>query len=117
MQCYKDKILHGHFLNSCSDYLQIFQKSSNKGSELTSGTCKNPESKWSFRFKKKNKNKLAPVFGNELKSIPKFTDSTVLHERELPKFLVKVIKKIEREIDTTGLYRINGVATDVEKIR
>ena len=57
------------------------------------------------------------VFGNDLKNIPKYTDSTILEEKELPKFLVKIVKSIEQKIDTVGLYRINGVASEVQYIR
>ena len=57
------------------------------------------------------------VFGRDLKCIPKFTDSEHLEEQELPKILVKLIKNIDSEIDTIGLYRVNGVAVDIQSIR
>ena len=57
------------------------------------------------------------VFGNDLKDIPKYTESTSLEEQELPKFLVKIVKSIEQKLDTVGLYRINGVASEVQYIR
>jgi len=57
------------------------------------------------------------VFGRDLKYIPKFTDSENLEEQELPKILVKLIKNIDSEIDTVGLYRVNGVAVDIQTIR
>lgn len=57
------------------------------------------------------------VFGNDLKDIPKFLDSNEIQKQELPEFLVRIITKIELNNDTVGLYRVNGVATDVQQIR
>ena len=57
------------------------------------------------------------VFRRELEYMPKFTESEYLEERELPKVLVKLVKNIELKLDTVGLYRINGVAIDIENIR
>ena len=57
------------------------------------------------------------VFGIELNKIPKYADSIISEEKELPKFLVKVVKSIEQKIDTVGLYRINGVASEIQSIR
>ena len=57
------------------------------------------------------------VFGRDLKYIPKFTESEYLEEQELPKILVKLIKNIDSQIDTVGLYRVNGVAVDIQTIR
>ena len=57
------------------------------------------------------------VFGVELKHIPKYSDSIISEEQELPKFLVKVIQSIEQKIDTVGLYRINGVASEIQNIK
>ena len=57
------------------------------------------------------------VFGRDLKYIPKFCDSENIEEQELPKILVKLIKNIEGQLDTVGLYRVNGVAVDIQSIR
>lgn len=56
-------------------------------------------------YKKEN------VFGNELRCIK--TDPVT----GLPDFLVKCVRKIEEHLDTVGLYRINGDAALVQKIR
>ena len=40
------------------------------------------------------------VFGIELSKIPKYANSIISEEKELPKFLLKVIKTIEQKIDT-----------------
>ena len=56
-------------------------------------------------YKKEN------VFGNVLKCIK--ADSAT----GMPEFLVKCVKKIEENLDTVGLYRINGDAALVQKIR
>ena len=68
-------------------------------------------------LKPKGSNFKENVFGIELSKIPKYADSIISEEKELPKFLVKVIKSIEQNIDTVGLYRINGVASEIQSIR
>ena len=67
--------------------------------------------------KPKGSNFKESVFGIELSKIPKYADSIISEEKELPKFLVKVVKSIEQKIDTVGLYRINGVASEIQSIR
>ena len=57
------------------------------------------------------------MFNSSLDNVPKYTDSENKQERELPKFLVKIIKMIESKIETVGLYRVNGDASEVQQIR
>ena len=57
------------------------------------------------------------VFGNVLSNVPKYSSSDIAKEKELPEFLVRIIKKIELKIDTVGLYRVNGHAAEVQQIR
>ena len=57
------------------------------------------------------------MFGNHLKDMPKFSNSKEKDKRELPEFLVRIITAIEAKIDTVGLYRVNGDASEVQQIR
>ena len=57
------------------------------------------------------------VFGNALCNVPTYSSSSNKREKELPEFLVRIIKKIESKIDTVGLYRVNGDAAEVQQIR
>ena len=57
------------------------------------------------------------VFGNSLHDVPKYENSEDKKERELPMFLVKIIHMIERKKETVGLYRVNGDASEVQRIR
>ena len=57
------------------------------------------------------------VFGNTLKDVPKYSNAEKKSEKELPEFLVRIIKKIEVKIETVGLYRVNGDASEVQQIR
>ena len=57
------------------------------------------------------------VFGNTLKDVPKYSNAEDNSEKDLPEFLVRIIKKIEAKIDTVGLYRVNGDASEVQQIR
>ena len=67
--------------------------------------------------------KREPVFGNYLPDMPVFYDPLVTdpsHPTEqhgLPEFVVRCIQKIENMGGTVGLYRINGDASVVQKIR
>ena len=57
--------------------------------------------------------KAEPVFGNELHKLkPNNGD-----ESGLPYFLVCIIKQIEKQISSEGLYRVSGDAHLVQKIR
>ena len=51
------------------------------------------------------------VFGNDLASL-KRDPST-----DLPEFLVRCVARIEEFVDTVGVYRINGDAAAVQKLR
>ena len=51
------------------------------------------------------------VFGNELKNL-RLDD-----KHGVPQFMVKCISRVEEFIDTVGIYRINGDAAIVQKIR
>ena len=57
------------------------------------------------------------VFGNTLKDVPKYSNAEDNSEKDLPEFLVRIIRKIEAKIDTVGLYRVNGDASEVQQIR
>ena len=57
------------------------------------------------------------VFGNKLKDVPKYSNAEDKKLRDLPEFLVRIIKKIEAKIETVGLYRVNGDASEVQTIR
>ena len=69
------------------------------------------------KLEKKGIIKPEGVFNSSLDNVPKYTDSENKQERELPKFLVKIIKMIESKIETVGLYRVNGDASEVQQIR
>ena len=62
------------------------------------------------------------VFGNNLANVPMSkdlsgpSDKNTL-EHDIPAFVVKSIRKIEPMISMVGIYRINGVASAVHKIR
>ena len=62
------------------------------------------------------------VFGNNLANVPRSkdlsgpSDKNTL-EHDIPAFVVKSIRKIEPMISMVGIYRINGVASAVHKIR
>ena len=49
--------------------------------------------------------------------VPTYSSSSIKREKELPEFLVRIIKTIELKIDTVGLYRVNGDAAEVQQIR
>lgn len=51
------------------------------------------------------------VFGNHLDNLP--TDAV----SGLPEFIVRCVTKIETMITTVGLYRVNGDAAVVQKLR
>ena len=57
------------------------------------------------------------VFGNALCNVPTYSSSSIKRDKELPEFLVRIIKRIELKIDTVGLYRVNGDAAEVQQIR
>ena len=63
------------------------------------------------------------VFGNKLENVPLYSrgsdSSTCFYKKEtdIPEFLVKSIEKIETMLSTVGLYRINGDAVFVAKLR
>ena len=75
------------------------------------------------------------VFGNYLSNIPLYTplhkvdsfdsfdEDTEYHkthptqENEVPEIIVRCIRKIEESITFTGIYRINGVMSVVQKMR
>ena len=68
--------------------------------------------------------KLEPVFGNYLCDMPPYFDPAVnnTHKKSelhgLPEFVVRCIQKIEKMGgETVGIYRINGDAAVVQKIR
>ena len=67
---------------------------------------------------------LEPVFGNHLKDMPIYHNPSVTDPilgseiHMLPEFIVRCIQKIEKMGSTTvGLYRVNGDAAVVQKIR
>ena len=67
---------------------------------------------------------LEPVFGNHLKDMPTYHNPSVTDPildseiHMLPEFIVRCIQKIEKMGSTTvGLYRVNGDAAVVQKIR
>ena len=57
------------------------------------------------------------VFGNILKDVPKCSNPENKSEKDLPEFLVRIIRMIECKIETVGLYRVNGDASEVQHIR
>ena len=71
------------------------------------------------------------VFGNALKSMPKYEavscptdkrreiDERQIRRKEdgLPEFIVRCVRKIDLMVSTIGIYRINGDAAAVQKIR
>ena len=57
------------------------------------------------------------VFGNILKDVPKCLNPENKSEKDLPEFLVRIIRMIEIKIETVGLYRVNGDASEVQQIR
>ena len=68
--------------------------------------------------------KLEPVFGNYLSDMPPYFDPLVTDPAKpteihgLPEFVVRCVQKIEKMgSGTVGLYRINGDAAIVQKIR
>ena len=61
--------------------------------------------------------KREPVFGNYLNDVPLWNDVQNPEEHELPRFVIRCIKKIEKLGATVGIYRINGDAAVVQSIR
>ena len=68
--------------------------------------------------------KLEPVFGNYLAGMPTYSDPSMTDPQKptelhgLPEFVVRCTQKIEKMGgETVGLYRINGDAAVVQKIR
>ena len=59
------------------------------------------------------------VFGNVLEKIPKYqcNNKQNASDQDLPEFIIRCIGKIEPMIATIGIYRINGDAAAVQKIR
>ena len=62
------------------------------------------------------------VFGNNLANVPKYMDVSgpsdkCTLEHEIPTFVVRSVRSIEPMISMVGIYRINGVASAVQKIR
>ena len=63
------------------------------------------------------------VFGNYLADMPMISDPLVTdpnyptEHHGIPEFIVRCIQKIENMEATVGLYRINGDASVVQKIR
>ena len=59
------------------------------------------------------------VFGNILEKIPKYqcNNKQNVSDQDLPEFIIRCIGKIEPMIATIGIYRINGDAAAVQKIR
>ena len=63
------------------------------------------------------------VFGNKLENLPLYSgcsDSSACFynkEKDIPDFLVKSVEKIETMLSTVGIYRINGDAVLVAKLR
>ena len=59
------------------------------------------------------------VFDNILEKIPKYTGNNkqIAGDQDLPEFIIRCIRKIEPMIATIGIYRINGDAATVQKIR
>ena len=67
---------------------------------------------------------LEPVFGNHLQDMPPYIDASVTDEQKpteihrLPEFVVRCVQKVEQMgASTVGLYRVNGDAAVVQKIR
>ena len=67
--------------------------------------------------KYKSKGKARNVFGVRLEDVPKFIKSKSEREKRLPEFLAKAIKKININIGTVGIYRVNGDSSEVEKLK
>ena len=56
-------------------------------------------------------------FENVLFDVPSYSSETVIIQKDLPTFVIKIIEKIESKINTVGLYRVNGDAAEVQQIR
>ena len=72
------------------------------------------------KLEKKGIYKSEAVFGNDLEKVPLFNelDEPGALENGLPEFLVLCVQKIDTMIaESTGLYRVNGDASKVQKIR
>merc|ERR1712223_2321682 len=52
-----------------------------------------------------------------LEDVPKFIKSKSEREKLLPEFLAKAIKKINMNIGTVGIYRVNGDSSEIEKLK
>ena len=93
-------------------FINLFYTKQGTGNEATDARRKRKE-----KLEKKGIIKPEGVFNNSLVNVPKYSNSDNQKERELPIFLVKIIKMIESKIETVGLYRVNGDASEVQQIR
>jgi len=79
---------------------------------------------FSGRFQSfRRKPRIEVVFGNNLENVPLYSGHSSNNSRfytetcGLPEFVVRCIERIESMISTVGIYRINGDASLVEKIK